>query len=109
MRATVLVDSGVLLALWDPDHTHHQAALKALERHLAGGSRLVVPVTALTQVLAGAFRATPTPCALSRASSTTSSARYGQSTAQLAAPPRNSSPTTPPCHWPTPCYSPPAK
>ena len=59
MRAAVVVDSGVLLALWDPDDTHHQAALTALERYLAGGARLVVPVTALTEVLTGAFRATP--------------------------------------------------
>jgi len=59
MRTAVVVDSGVLLALWDPDDTHHQAALTALERYLAGGARLVVPVTALSEVLVGAFRATP--------------------------------------------------
>jgi predicted nucleic acid-binding protein len=59
MRATVVVDSGVLLALWDPHDPHHQAALTALERHLTDGSRLVVPVTTLTEVLTGAFRATP--------------------------------------------------
>src|SRR5262249_39598548 len=29
------------------------------EHYLAGGARLVVPVTALTEVLTGAFRATP--------------------------------------------------
>jgi len=58
MRA-VVVDSGVLLALWDPDDTRHAAAIAVLERHLADGSRLVVPVTALSEVLVGAFRATP--------------------------------------------------
>jgi predicted nucleic acid-binding protein len=55
----VVVDSGVLLALWDPDDAWHQAALTALERYLASGARLVVPVSALSEVLVGAFRATP--------------------------------------------------
>jgi len=59
MTSAVVIDSGVLLALWDPDDTQHQAAVAALERHLADGSRLVVPVTALSEVLVGAFRATP--------------------------------------------------
>jgi len=59
MKPTVVVDSAVLLALWDTDDTQHQAATAALERHLAAGSRLVVAVTTLTEVLVGAFRATP--------------------------------------------------
>ena len=58
MRA-VVVDSGVLLAFWDPDAPQHQAATTALEHHLTDGARLVIPVTALSEVLVGAFRATP--------------------------------------------------
>jgi predicted nucleic acid-binding protein len=59
MKPTVVVDSAVLLALWDTDDPHHAAATAALEQHLAAGSRLIVPVTTLTEVLVGAFRATP--------------------------------------------------
>ncbi len=59
MRSAVVVDSGVLLALWDPDEARHAVATAALERHLADGCRLVVPVSALSEVLVGAFRATP--------------------------------------------------
>jgi predicted nucleic acid-binding protein len=59
MRAAVVVDSGVLLALWDPDDGRHGVATAALERHLAEGCRLVIPVSALSEVLVGAFRATP--------------------------------------------------
>jgi predicted nucleic acid-binding protein len=58
MRLVVL-DSGVLLALWDPDDQRHHSARSTVDRCLAGGSRLVVPVTALSEVLVGAFRATP--------------------------------------------------
>jgi predicted nucleic acid-binding protein len=59
MKPLIVVDSGVLLALWDTDDPQHQAATAALERHLAAGSRLIVPVTTLTEVLIGAFQTTP--------------------------------------------------
>ncbi len=59
MKAAVVVDSGVLLALWDTSDTRHHAATAALQRHLADGNRLIVPVTTLSQVLVGAYRATP--------------------------------------------------
>ena len=59
MRTAVVVDSGVLLAFWDPDDTQHHAAVTVLKRHVASGSRLVVPVTVLSEVLIGAYRATP--------------------------------------------------
>jgi glyoxylase-like metal-dependent hydrolase (beta-lactamase superfamily II) len=55
----VLVPGHGAVAKGDPDDPYHQAALTALERYLAGGARLVVPVTALSEVLVGAFRATP--------------------------------------------------
>jgi len=58
MRSVVL-DSGVLLALWDPHDTHHHAARTAVGRHLTDGRRLVVPVSILSDTLVGAFRATP--------------------------------------------------
>jgi len=56
---TMVVDSGILLALLDPNDAQHHAATAALERHMADGLRLTVPVTALSQVLVGAYRATP--------------------------------------------------
>jgi predicted nucleic acid-binding protein len=59
MKAAVVVDSGVLLALWDTGDTRHHAATATLGRHLTDGNRLIVPVTVLTEVLTGAFRATP--------------------------------------------------
>ncbi len=55
----VVVDSGVLLALWDPYDARHHAARATLAGHLAEGRCLVVPVSALSEVLVGAFRATP--------------------------------------------------
>jgi predicted nucleic acid-binding protein len=58
MKAAVVVDSGVLLALWDTSDPRHHAATAALQRHL-DGNRLIVPVTTLAQVLVGAYRATP--------------------------------------------------
>jgi predicted nucleic acid-binding protein len=58
MRPVVL-DSSVLLGLWDPDGAHHQAAFTALTRHLSAGRPIVVPVSVLSEVLVGAFRTTP--------------------------------------------------
>jgi predicted nucleic acid-binding protein len=58
MRPVVL-DSSVLLGLWDPDDVHHRAASAALIRHLSAGHRIVVPVSVLSEVLVGAFRTTP--------------------------------------------------
>jgi predicted nucleic acid-binding protein len=56
---SVVVDGGVLLALWDPDDELHTAARAAVGSYVADGCRLVVPVTVLSEVLVGAFRSTP--------------------------------------------------
>jgi predicted nucleic acid-binding protein len=57
--STVVVDATVLLGLCDPDDPAHKVASAALTECLAAGSELVVPVSALSEVLVGAFRSTP--------------------------------------------------
>jgi predicted nucleic acid-binding protein len=42
-----------------PDDELHPAARAAVGRHVADGCRLVLPVTVLSEVLAGALRSTP--------------------------------------------------
>jgi predicted nucleic acid-binding protein len=56
---SVVVDSGVLLALWNPDDELHPAACAAVRRYVLDGCRLVLPVTVLSEVLVGAIRLTP--------------------------------------------------
>jgi predicted nucleic acid-binding protein len=55
----VVIDSSVLLGLWDPDDANHGPAFAALTRHLSTGHPIVVPASVLSEVLVGAFRTTP--------------------------------------------------
>jgi predicted nucleic acid-binding protein len=55
----VVIDSTVLLAFCDPDDPLHKVAKAVVNECLGAGSPLVVPVSVLSEVLVGAFRATP--------------------------------------------------
>jgi hypothetical protein len=68
MKAAVVIDSGVLLALWDPDDTQHHAATAALKRHLTDGSRLIVPSPPCPRCWSERSEPPPTPSAPSKAS-----------------------------------------
>jgi predicted nucleic acid-binding protein len=56
MGAVVVLDSGALVALWDPDDVHHQAAVSVVRGLRDSGSRFVVPSIVLAEVLVGAAR-----------------------------------------------------
>src|SRR5262249_34577885 len=97
--------------LWDTDDIQHHAATAALERHLVDGNRLIVPVTALSEVLVGAFRATPYAVRTVErfvddliGEVRPADRAIGRAAARLPAhhpPPRS--------RWPTPCCSRPAR
>jgi len=53
---TVVLDASVLLGLRDPSDTHHAAAITTLRSSRAAGDRLVLPASALAEVLVGASR-----------------------------------------------------
>jgi predicted nucleic acid-binding protein len=55
----VVIDSTVLLAFCDPDDPLHEVATTAVNERLSAGFPLVVPVSVLSEVLVGAFRASP--------------------------------------------------
>jgi predicted nucleic acid-binding protein len=52
----VVLDSTVVLAFCDPDNEAHDAVVGAVTGCLRAGDRLVVPTSALCEVLAFAFR-----------------------------------------------------
>jgi predicted nucleic acid-binding protein len=56
---SVVVDSGVLVALLNPDDALNAAACAAVKGYLLDGCRLVLPVTVLSEVLVGAIRSSP--------------------------------------------------
>jgi PIN domain nuclease of toxin-antitoxin system len=58
MRPVVL-DSSVLVAFCDPDDRRHHHASQDVTRALQAGHPLVVPGSALSEVLVGAYRSTP--------------------------------------------------
>ena len=53
---TVVLDASVVLGLRDPGDSHHTAASEALRTSRAAGERLVLPASALAEVLVGASR-----------------------------------------------------
>jgi predicted nucleic acid-binding protein len=56
MGAVIVLDSTVLLGLWDPDDVHHLAVVAAVRELRDAKARFVVPATVLTEVLVGAAR-----------------------------------------------------
>jgi predicted nucleic acid-binding protein len=53
---TIVLDASVILGLRDPGDAHHAAATSALRSSRAGGDRLVLPASALAEVLVGSSR-----------------------------------------------------
>ena len=53
---TVVVDASVLLGFLDPEDPHHAATTRALRRARAARDRIVLPATALAEILVGASR-----------------------------------------------------
>lgn len=54
--AAVVLDSSVVLALFDPDDAHHAEGVAAVRARRANGARFVVPALVLAEVLVGAAR-----------------------------------------------------
>jgi predicted nucleic acid-binding protein len=52
----VVLDAAVLLGFCDPDDPAHPVTVAAVTDCLAAGSRLIVPVSVLSEVLVGAYR-----------------------------------------------------
>jgi predicted nucleic acid-binding protein len=57
MKNPIVIDSTVLLAFCDPDNPQHQAAAATITGYIGAGRWLVVPASALSEVLVGAYRA----------------------------------------------------
>jgi predicted nucleic acid-binding protein len=55
----IIVDSSVLMAFCDPDDPAHKVARASVEEAIANGHPMIVPATALSEVLVGAYRSTP--------------------------------------------------
>ncbi|MGH7881359.1 MAG: type II toxin-antitoxin system VapC family toxin [Candidatus Dormibacteraceae bacterium] len=53
---TVVLDTSVVLGLRDPQDAHHAAAVTAIHGSRQAGDRLVLPCSALAEVLVGASR-----------------------------------------------------
>jgi predicted nucleic acid-binding protein len=53
---TVVLDTSVVIGLRDPHDAHHEAATRAVREHRRAADRLVLPATALAEVLVGASR-----------------------------------------------------
>lgn len=53
---TVVLDSSVVIGVRDPQDAHHASAVKALRTNRADGHRLVLPCSALAEVMVGASR-----------------------------------------------------
>jgi predicted nucleic acid-binding protein len=56
---SVVVDASVVLGLLDPRDGHHGSATRALKRARAAGDDIVLPASALAEVLVGASRLGP--------------------------------------------------
>lgn len=54
--ASVVVDASVVLAILDPGDALHEPATGAVRGHLQQGDRLILPASALAEVLVGASR-----------------------------------------------------
>ena len=52
----VVLDASVVIGLRDPHDAHHEPAVEAVQRARAAGDRLVLPASALAEILAGACR-----------------------------------------------------
>ena len=52
----VVVDASVVLGLLDPHDMHHASATRALRRVRADGDEIILPASALAEVLVGASR-----------------------------------------------------
>jgi predicted nucleic acid-binding protein len=59
MGRLIVVDGGVLVRLWDPDHPDHEATVAGISDLRTPDTRLIVPTTALVDVLVGAHRDGP--------------------------------------------------
>jgi predicted nucleic acid-binding protein len=59
MARLVVLDGDVLVRLWDPDHPDHHATVAGISDLRTAEYRLVVPITALVDVLVGAERDGP--------------------------------------------------
>jgi predicted nucleic acid-binding protein len=53
---TIVLDASVILGVRDPNDAHHAAATSALRGSRAAGDRLVLPASALAEVLVGSSR-----------------------------------------------------
>ena len=53
---SVVVDASVVLGLLDPSDAHHANATRALRRARANGDEIILPASALAEVLVGASR-----------------------------------------------------
>jgi predicted nucleic acid-binding protein len=53
---SVVVDASVVLGLLDPGDAHHVSATRALRRARANGDEVILPASALAEVLVGASR-----------------------------------------------------
>ena len=53
---SVVVDTSIVLAILDPRDAHHRGAFQAWRQIRAAGDRIVLPATALAEVLVGASR-----------------------------------------------------
>jgi predicted nucleic acid-binding protein len=52
----VVLDASVILALFDPQDTLHDAASQAMRHHRQAGAQFVLPATVLAEILVGAAR-----------------------------------------------------
>lgn len=53
---SVVVDASVVLGVLDPRDAHHASASRALKRARANGDAIILPASALAEVLVGASR-----------------------------------------------------
>jgi len=53
---SVVVDASVILGVLDPEDSHHASATRALKKARAAGDDIILPASALAEVLVGASR-----------------------------------------------------
>ncbi len=56
---SVVVDASVVLGLLDPADAHHSSATRAVKKVRADGDEIILPASALAEVLVGASRIGP--------------------------------------------------
>lgn len=54
--ASIVLDSGVIIAVLDADDAHHDAAVEALRQASAAGTGLILPASAYAEVLVAPLR-----------------------------------------------------